>query len=244
MEGPTPISALIHAATMVTAGVYILIRISLLISYSYYIIFFIIFISSLTCFIGASLAITSLDMKELIAYSTMSQLGYMITCIALKLTHLSFFHLIFHAYFKALLFLTIGSIIHTILDIQDIRFTGSLINYLPISYIFLLIGLTSLIGLPFTTGFYSKESLIMMAYNNNFHSILDLFLNKYVFIITLLTALITIIYSYKLIYNLFLNTTKLSLFLFKHLHFYSLNLILSLSILSFITLFIGYILFE
>ena len=243
MEGPTPISALIHAATMVTAGVYILIRISILISYSYYSLLFISIIGALTAFIGSSLALTALDMKELIAYSTMSQLGYMVTCIGLKLNNLSYFHLIFHAYFKALLFLTAGSILHTILDIQDIRFTGGLSLFIPLSYIFLLIGLTSLMGMPFTTGYYSKESIIMMSFNNHFNSnsFLHLFLNEYIYIITLLTAFLTILYSLKLIYFLFFNTTKLSIFIFKHIHFFSLHLTLSLSFLSFITLIFGYI---
>lgn len=165
----------------------------------------------------------------------------MVTCIGLKLYNLSFFHLIFHAYFKALLFLTVGSILHTILDIQDMRFTGGLFNLLPISYIILLFGLTSLIGLPFTTGYYSKEGIIMMSYNYSNHSTLDLVLSEYVFIVTLLTAFITILYSGKFIYHLFFNTTKLSLFIFKHLHFYSLHLTLSISILSLITLVIGYV---
>lgn len=238
MEGPTPISALIHAATMVTAGVYLLLRISILINLSYYSLFLISIIGSLTCFIGSILAIVSLDMKELIAYSTMSQLGYMVCCIGVKYSNLSYFHLIFHAYFKALLFLTVGSILHIILDIQDMRKTGGLLNFMPIIYIFILVGLTSLIGLPFTTGYYSKESIIMMSYNTSN------ILSHYVFILTLLTAFITILYSYKFIYNLFLNNTKLSIFILKHLHYYSLHLLISLSIISLFSLSIGYILFK
>ena len=235
MEGPTPISALIHAATMVTAGVYLLLRISIIIKISYYSLFIISIIGSLTCFIGSILAIVSLDMKELIAYSTMSQLGYMVCCIGVKLNNLSYYHLIFHAYFKALLFLTVGSILHIILDIQDLRKTGGLINFMPIIYILLLVGLTSLIGLPFTTGYYSKEAIIMMSYNK-----LNI-LSHYIFIITLLTAFITIFYSYKFIYNLFINHTRLSIFILKNLHYYSLHLLISLSILSLFTIYIGYI---
>lgn len=238
MEGPTPISALIHAATMVTAGVYLLLRISIIIKFSYYSLFLISIIGSLTCFIGSILAIVSLDMKELIAYSTMSQLGYMVCCIGVKLNNLSYYHLIFHAYFKALLFLTVGSILHIILDIQDLRKTGGLINFMPIIYILLLIGLTSLIGLPFTTGYYSKESIIMMSYNK-----LDI-LSHYIFIITLLTAFITIFYSYKFIYSLFINHTRLSIFILKNVHYYSLHLLISLSILSIFTIYIGYILIK
>jgi NADH-ubiquinone oxidoreductase chain 5 len=162
----------------------------------------------------------------------------MVTSIGLKLFNLSFFHLIFHAYFKALLFLTIGSILHTILDIQDIRFTGSLINFLPISYIFLLVGFISLMALPFTTGYYSKESIIMMSFN--FYG----FISQYIFIVTLLTGFITVLYSIKFINNIFFNITRLSIFLLNHLHFFSLHLILALFILGYLSIFIGYFLFK
>src|SRR5690606_10215336 len=166
MEGPTPISALIHAATMVTAGVYLLLRLSLLISFSHYSLIILSIIGGLTAIIGSLFALLSLDLKELVAYSTMAQLGYMFIAIALKYYNLSLYHLFTHAFFKALLFLTVGSIIHTILDIQDIRLSGGLIKFLPLSYLFILYSITSLIGLPFTTGFYSKESIIMSAYSN------------------------------------------------------------------------------
>jgi NADH-ubiquinone oxidoreductase chain 5 len=242
MEGPTPISALIHAATMVTAGVYLLIRLQNLISLSYYILILIGFIGLFTAFIGSLLAIVSLDLKELIAYSTMSQLGYMVTCLGLKLNNLSFYHLIFHAYFKALLFLTIGSIIHTILDIQDIRLTGGLFSFIPLSYIWLLYGFTSLMGVPFTTGYYSKESIIMMSLNYSYNSYWDLFLSQYIFILTLITAFLTIFYSMKFIFHLYFNITRLSIFILSHIHFYSLYIIISLSILSLMTLIVGYIL--
>ncbi len=235
MEGPTPISALIHAATMVTAGVFLLLRLSLLISYSYYSLVLILIIGALTLFVGGTLAITSLDIKELIAYSTMSQLGYMITILGLKYSNLSYFHLIYHAYFKALLFLTAGSIIHTILDQQDLRFLGSLYSFLPISYSVIFIGLTSLGGIPFTTGFYSKEAIINSSFSYNH------FLGSTLYLMTLLTAFLTSAYSLKFILQLFFKTTNLSLFVLKHLHFYSFNLTISLSLLSFFTIFIGYL---
>ena len=234
MEGPTPISALLHAATMVTAGVYLLLRLSLLISFSYYTIIFITIIGSLTTFIGGTLALTSLDMKELIAYSTMSQLGYMITIISLKYYNLAFFHLIFHAYFKALLFLTAGSIIHTLFDLQDLRLSGGILHFLPLSYVFALIGFTSLSGLPFTTGFYSKESII----NSSFYS--QGFLAQFIYLITIITALFTILYSYNFIINIFFSTTRFSLFLLKHLHYYSFHLTFSLIIISILTIFLGF----
>lgn len=234
MEGPTPISALLHAATMVTAGVFLLLRLSLLISYSYKALIAIIIIGALTLFIGGTMALTSLDMKELIAYSTMSQLGYMITIMGLKYTNLSFYHLVLHAYFKALLFLTAGSIIHSILDLQDLRIGGALIRFLPFSYLVGFIGLTSLAGFPFTTGFYSKESIINASFFS--HPIWG----EYVYIFTLITAFFTVAYSYKFILTIFIRTPNLSLFTFKNIHYYSLHLFLSLFILTIIVLFIGY----
>jgi NADH-ubiquinone oxidoreductase chain 5 len=239
MEGPTPISALIHAATMVTAGIYLLLRLSLCISYSYFTLLMIIIIGSLTAFIGGTLAIISNDLKELVAYSTMSQLGYMITIIGLQSFSLSFYHLINHAYFKALLFLTAGSIIHSIFDIQDLRKLGSLINFIPISYLTLIIGFFNLTGLPFTTGFYSKESII----NNSIYSN-NLFFGEFIYWITLLSAFFTIYYSYSFILKVFFKITKFSLFNLKNLHYYSLHLTSSLLFLTFITIFFGYFTFK
>jgi NADH-ubiquinone oxidoreductase chain 5 len=236
MEGPTPISSLIHSATMVTAGVFLLLRLSLLISYSYYGIILITLVGALTTFVGGTLAITSLDMKELIAYSTMSQLGYMTTIIGLKYANLSFFHLVFHAYFKALLFLTAGSIIHTVLDIQDLRLSGALIRFLPISYIVILVGITSLTGLPFTTGFYSKEAIINASYSTIYG-----LLGEMTYWMCLLTALMTIYYSYRFILTLFFKTTRLSLFTLSNLHYYSLNLTLSLILIAFVSIFLGFV---
>ena len=231
---PTPISALLHAATMVTAGVFLLLRLSLLISFSYYSLIIITVIGSLTTFIVGTLALSSLDMKELIAYSTMSQLGYMITIMGLKYYNLSFFHLVFHAYFKALLFLTAGSIIHTVMDVQDLRLSGTLLKFLPISYCVSIIGFTSLAGLPFTTGFYSKESII----NSSYYSLG--YLSQFIYLITIITAFLTIAYSYRFILTIYFDTTRLSLFILKHLHYYSLNLTFSLIFISILTIFLGF----
>lgn len=257
---------------MVTAGVFLLLRLSILLASSYYSLLLIVIIGGLTAFIGGSLAIVSLDLKELIAYSTMSQLGYMVTILGLKHSHLSFFHLVFHAYFKALLFLTAGAILHTILDLQDLRKTGGLLKFLPLYSIVIIIGLTSLTGFPFTTGFYSKEAILNHAYsyNNNFNYTLinksylfdkfeplteyinnitlyknifnnNLLLGEYAYLILLITALLTIGYSYRFFIYLFLGENKLSIFCLKHLHFASLHLIISLFLLSIFTIFIGFI---
>ena len=236
MEGPTPISALIHAATMVTAGVYLLLKLTHLLISSYYILYFITFIGLLTTFIGGSLAIISLDIKELIAYSTMSQLGYMVTIIGLKGNNMSFYHLIFHAYFKALLFLTAGAIIHTIFDIQDFRKMGGLLNFLPLQNICTFIGITSLIGFPFTTGFYSKENLLNYSFSIN------TLYSHYAYLILLISAFFTILYSYYFYIKIYLKENKLSLFLLKfNLHFFSKHLLVPLFVLSLITILFGFI---
>lgn len=238
MEGPTPISALIHAATMVTAGIFLLIRLSILITFSYYTLILLAIIGSLTAFIGGSLAITSLDLKELIAYSTMSQLGYMITILGLQFFNLSFFHLLFHAYFKALLFLTAGSIIHTFLDLQDIRKFGAILPFVPLSYIIFIIGFLSLMGFPFSTGFYSKE---MILNSSNLNSNI---LGDFIYLLTILSALFTIFYSFKFLLYLFFKSNKSSLFHLKHLHFYSLHLTSSLLLLSSFTILLGFLYYK
>ena len=237
MEGPTPISALIHAATMVTAGVFLLLKLNQILLSSYYLLIILIIIGTLTAFVGSSLAILSLDIKELIAYSTMSQLGYMMSIIGLKGGNLSFYHLIFHAYFKALLFLTAGAIIHSIFDIQDLRKMGGLNNLLPIQSILSILGILSLIAFPFSTGFYSKESLLNYSYS------LSELSSHYVYLILLTSAVLTILYNYTFYIKIFLKESRLSLFLFKYnlLHF-SLHLLIPLFSLSILTIFIGYIL--
>ena len=160
----------------------------------------------------------------------------MVTILGLKGNNLSYFHLIFHAYFKALLFLTAGAIIHTILDLQDFRKTGGLLNLLPVQSILSVIGLTSLIGFPFTTGFYSKESIL-----NNSYSLYSI-MGQYSYLILIVSALLTIIYSYRFFIIIFLKETKLSIFAFKNIHFFSLHLLIPLIFLSILTIVIGFIL--
>jgi len=237
MEGPTPISALIHAATMVTAGVFLLLKLNQILLSSYYLLIILFIIGTLTAFVGSSLAILSLDIKELIAYSTMSQLGYMMSIIGLKGGNLSFYHLVFHAYFKALLFLTAGGIIHSILDIQDLRKMGGLSKLLPVQSILSILGILSLIAFPFSTGFYSKEGLLNYSY-----SLSDLS-SHYSYIILLTSAILTIIYNYYFYIKIFLKESRLPLFLLKYnLHPFSLHLLTPLFSLSIFTIFIGYLL--
>jgi NADH-ubiquinone oxidoreductase chain 5 len=170
MEGPTPVSALIHAATMVTAGVFLVIRMSPVFELSSSILILIIIIGSLTSFFSATVGMVQNDLKKVIAYSTCSQLGYMIMICGFSFYDLSLFHLINHGFFKALLFLSAGSIIHAINDEQDMRKYGALKNLLPLIYIFIIIGSIALIGLPFLSGFYSKDLIIEVALFSNFLS--------------------------------------------------------------------------
>jgi NADH-ubiquinone oxidoreductase chain 5 len=163
MEGPTPVSALIHAATMVTAGVFVLIRISPILEQSNNILIFITLLGSLTALFAGTVAIFQNDLKRVIAYSTCSQLGYMMYSCGISAYSVSLFHLMNHAFFKALLFLSSGVIIHALLDEQDMRSMGGLIKLLPFTYLMMFIGSIALMGFPFLTGFYSKDILLELG---------------------------------------------------------------------------------
>jgi len=193
MAGPTPVSALIHAATMVTAGVFILIRSSIIIDYSTTGLFFITIIGVFTAFFSATIGIFQNDIKKIIAYSTCSQLGYMVFICGLSNYSLSLFHLTNHAFFKALLFLSAGSVIHALSDEQDIRKYGGLLKILPFSYVMILIGSLSLMGIPFLTGFYSKDLIIEVSF------ISYLINNGFIYWLSVITAFFTSIYSIRLI---------------------------------------------
>ena len=193
MAGPTPVSALIHAATMVTAGVFVLIRSSILIDYSTTGLFCITMVGVFTAFFSATIGIFQNDIKKIIAYSTCSQLGYMVFICGLSNYSLSLFHLTNHAFFKALLFLSAGSVIHALSDEQDIRKYGGLLKILPFSYLMILIGSLSLMGIPFLTGFYSKDLIIEVSF------ISYLMNNGFIYWLSVITALFTSIYSIRLI---------------------------------------------
>ena len=164
MEGPTPVSALIHAATMVTAGVFLLARCSHLFEYSPLALNLIIFIGSSTAFFASTTGLFQNDMKRVIAYSTCSQLGYMVFACGLSSYEVGVFHLSNHAFFKALLFLGAGSVIHAVSDEQDMRKMGGLKMLLPFTYSIMLVGSLALMGFPFLTGFYSKDTILEVAY--------------------------------------------------------------------------------
>jgi NADH-ubiquinone oxidoreductase chain 5 len=163
MEGPTPVSALIHAATLVTAGVFLIIRCSYLFEHSPTTLFIVTIVGALTAFFASSVGLVQNDLKRVIAYSTCSQLGYMVFACGLSHYSVAFFHLANHALFKALLFLSAGSIIHGLMDEQDLRKMGGLVKVFPISYVMILIGSLALTGIPFFTGFYSKDAILEVA---------------------------------------------------------------------------------
>lgn len=157
---PTPVSALIHAATMVTAGIFLLLRFSPLFGSS----IFLVWLGGITALFGAVYGYVQTDMKRTIAYSTTSQLGYMVLACGIGQYGLALAHLMNHAFFKALLFLSAGVVIHAVHDEQDVRRMGGLIRLMPITYVTTLVGSLSLIALPFLTGFYSKDYILQMAF--------------------------------------------------------------------------------
>ena len=197
MEGPTPVSALIHAATMVTAGVFLLVRCSPMYDLTPDILSFITFIGATTAIFAASIGLVQNDIKRIIAYSTCSQLGYMFFAVGVGAYGAAMFHLFTHAFFKALLFLGAGSVIHAVNDEQDIRKMGGLSNYVPFTHMLMIVGTISLMGFPFTAGYYSKDAIIESAYlaSSGFSS--------YAFIIGLLGVVMTSFYSWRLIFLTF-----------------------------------------
>lgn len=197
MEGPTPVSALIHAATMVTAGVFLVARCSPLFEYSQYALNLVAFVGATTAIFAASIAIVQTDIKRIIAYSTCSQLGYMFFAAGMGAYNVAIFHLFTHAFFKALLFLGAGSVIHAFHDEQNIEKMGGVWKKIPLTYALMLIGTLALTGFPLLAGFYSKDAIIESAYFSK-----SLFAG-YAFVIGLSTAFITSIYSWRLIFKTF-----------------------------------------
>ena len=235
MEGPTPVSALIHAATMVTAGVFLIIRCSPIYEYSSNVLFFITVIGAVTAFFSASVGVFQNDLKKIIAYSTCSQLGYMVFACGLSNYSVSIFHVFNHAYFKALLFLSAGSVIHALADEQDMRRMGGLIHILPFTYAMMLIGSLALMGFPFLTGFYSKDVILEIAYSKyNFLGTFSHWLGS-------LSASITAFYSFKLIYMAFLSNPNGFKNSIQGAHDAPFPMAFPLVILGSLSIFIGYL---
>ena len=198
MEGPTPVSALIHAATMVTAGVYLLMRCSPLIEYSSTVLMLCLWVGAFTTIFSSLVGLFQQDIKKVIAYSTMSQLGMMVIAVGLSCYNTALFHLVNHAFYKALLFLGAGSVIHAVGDNQDFRKYGGLKAFLPLTYSVMLIASLSLVAFPFMTGFYSKDIIIESAYGQSDFS------GFVVYFIASVAAIFTTLYSVKVLYLTFL----------------------------------------
>jgi NADH-ubiquinone oxidoreductase chain 5 len=235
MEGPTPVSALIHAATMVTAGVFLVIRCSPLFEYAPTVLIFITLIGAITAFFAATTGMVQNDLKRVIAYSTCSQLGYMIFACGISNYSISMFHLMNHAFFKALLFLSAGSVIHALNDEQDMRKMGGLINIIPFTYSMMLIGSLSLMGFPFLTGFYSKDVILEVAYAK--FSIYGEFAHW----LGIISAFFTSFYSFRLLFLTFLSNHNGYKSFINNAHDAPIFMAFPLILLAFGSIFIGYV---
>ena len=197
MEGPTPVSALIHAATMVTAGVFMVARLSPLFELAPIALGFVTIIGATTAFFAATVGLVQTDIKRVVAYSTCSQLGYMFAAEGVGAYGAGMFHLFTHASFKALLFLGAGAVIHALHHEQDMRRMGGLRKVLPFTFAMMLIGTLSLTGFPFTSGFVSKDAIIEATYAAHTQ------VGTYAFVLTLIAAVLTSFYSWRLMFLVF-----------------------------------------
>ena len=197
MEGPTPVSALIHAATMVTAGVFLVVKCSPLFEYSQIALNVVATVGMMTAFFAATVALVQNDIKKIVAYSTCSQLGYMFFAAGVGAYHVAIFHLFTHAFFKALLFLGSGCVIHSFNDEQDIRSMGGVWKKIPYTYTLMVIGTLALTGFPFLSGYYSKDAIIEFAYLKGSN------IGYYAAAVGIFTALLTAIYSWRLVFKTF-----------------------------------------
>jgi len=212
MEGPTPVSALIHAATMVTAGVFMVARLSPLFELSHTALTFVTFIGATTAFFAATIGLVQNDIKRVIAYSTCSQLGYMFAALGVGAYSAGIFHLFTHAFFKALLFLGSGSVIHAMSDEQDMRKMGGLRKMIPVTYWMMVIGSLALTGFPLTAGWVSKDAIIEMTYVG--HNPMA----GYAFGLTTFAALLTAFYSWRLLFMTFHGKPRASAEVLHHVH--------------------------
>ena len=234
MEGPTPVSALIHAATMVTAGVFLVVRCSPIFEYSQLTLNIITVVGMSTAFFAATVALVQNDIKKIIAYSTCSQLGYMFFAAGVGAYNVAMFHLFIHAFFKALLFLGSGSVIHSFKDEQNINQMGGIWKKLPYTWVLMIIGTLALTGFPFLSGFYSKEAIIEYAYLRGNT------VGYYAVIVGIFTALLTSIYSWRLIFKTFHGTYNNEKLKINTMHESPFVMLIPLIILAIGSLFAGY----
>ena len=233
MEGPTPVSALIHAATMVTAGVFMVARMSPIFEFTPNALAFVTLIGATTAFFAATVGCAQNDIKRVIAYSTCSQLGYMFVALGVGAYGIAIFHLFTHAFFKALLFLGAGSVIHAMHEEQDMRRMGGLWRKVPYTYAAMLVGTLALTGFPLTAGYYSKDLIVEAAFvgDNPFAF--------YAFVMTLVAALLTAFYSWRVIFMTFHGRTRASAEVYSHAHESPLSMLVPMGVLVAGSLFAG-----
>ena len=235
MEGPTPVSALIHAATMVTAGVFMVARLSPLFEYAEFTLRVVTVVGASTAIVTASIGLVQNDIKRVIAYSTCSQLGYMFFAAGVSAYSASIFHLFTHGFFKALLFLAAGSVIHAMSDEQDMRKMGGLWNKIPLTYALFWIGSLALAGLPFFAGFYSKDAILESAWGA--HS----GVGNYAFTAGLIAAVFTAFYSWRLLFMTFHGESRASKEVQAHVHESPKSMTIPLIILTVGAIFAGFL---
>ena len=239
MEGPTPVSALIHAATMVTAGIFMIARLSPLFENAGTISTIIMLVGSITAFFAATVGLVQNDIKRVIAYSTCSQLGYMFVALGARAYSVGVFHLFTHAFFKALLFLGAGSVIHAVSGEQDMRKMGGLLKHIPITYVTMLVGTFALTGLGIpgtilgTAGFFSKDAIIEASYAS------DNIMSGFAFWSLVIAALFTSFYSWRVVFMTFHGKPRAASDVMHHVHESGWVMLIPLFLLSFAALTVG-----
>jgi NADH-quinone oxidoreductase subunit L len=238
MEGPTPVSALIHAATMVTAGVFLVARFSPLFEYAPIALEVVTYVGAATAIVAATIGMTQFDIKRVIAYSTMSQLGYMFFALGVSAYSAAMFHLMTHAFFKALLFLGAGSVIHAMSNEQDMRHMGGIWKKIPTTYALMWIGSLALAGMPFFAGYYSKDLILESAFADHSQQ------GMIAFWLGITAALLTAFYSWRLIFMTFHGKPRASNKVMSHVHESPQIMLIPLYVLAVGAIFAGYAAYE
>jgi len=238
MEGPTPVSALIHAATMVTAGVFMVCRLSPMLEYAPFTLDFITVVGALTAIFAATIGFTQFDIKRVIAYSTCSQLGYMFFAAGVSAYPAAMFHLTTHAFFKALLFLGAGSVIHALSDEQDMRRMGGVWRKIPVTYVMMWIGSLALAGFPFFAGYYSKDMILEAAWGQHAST------GQFAYVLGILAAFLTAFYSWRLLFMTFHGKPRASAEVMSHVHESPAVMTIPLFVLAIGAIFSGFLFYD
>lgn len=234
MEGPTPVSALIHAATMVTAGVYMIARLNFLYSMAPETMFIVALIGALTAMFAASIGFAQYDIKRVLAYSTISQLGYMFVGVGVGAYAAGIFHLMTHAFFKALLFLGAGSVMHALSGELDMRRMGGLKRYMPVTHKTFLVACLAIAGIPGFSGFFSKDEILWEAFTSPVGGI-------FIYVIALITAFMTAFYMFRLLFNTFYGSERMDEHVKHHVHESPKIMTIPLVILAILSVVGGYV---